>query len=206
MSASKEVRRWYHDHGMEVIPQDWDARSETGESDTVLRVTNWHNRILDDNKRTQLRPFTAGDSWWWEALTPLWQPRDDRETIERMEAFFAPYIAMLPYPKGNIIRQLFNDRLTYAEAGDREEMTRQGAHAALQRAVRALVKLIAQDDPSFLPPADGRRRDYDAERAAARRVYDRYMRRTDGSRGDAPVREVRSDDALPRAAARGLRV
>lgn len=206
MSAPRNVRQWYHKHGVPLREEDWGDRFENGESATPSRATEWYGRMFDDNKRTQLRPFTAGDSWWWELLSPLWPPREDRETIERLEAFFAPYIALLPYPKGNLIRQLFNDRLTYAEAAEGAQLTRQGAYAATRRAVRALTRLVANDDPDFVPPTDGRRRDYEAERAAAWRVYDRYTRRQDDNRTDAPVREVRDGGTVPRAAARGAGV
>jgi hypothetical protein len=65
-------------------------------------------------------------------------------------------------------------RRTQADIAREESRTQQAVSAALVRAMRDLLRAIAKDDPDWTPPKDGRRRDYDGEKKAAERVFDRY--------------------------------
>jgi hypothetical protein len=184
MGASKKVRRWYEKHGIEYIPGDWGARSDTGE--TMSRDnTSSHYGGSKGHSRTQLVSSDAGMAWWWEKRSLPWLPRqwEDQEMVLALDEFFEPYISLLNHPKGNLLRQLINDRLTYEDIGENENISKQAAWKKLRSAVRDLTRLIAYDDPAFGPAEegrrreDGRRRDYDAEREAAERVFDHYMAR-----------------------------
>lgn len=106
----------------------------------------------------------------WEARS-----REEQDWLDLLDRFFAPYIAMLPRPKGNLVRQVFNDLSSYTKVGQENRMARQSAHEAVVRAVRDLTRLIANDDPLFRPPADRRRRDFEEEARAARRVFMVYV-------------------------------
>ncbi len=117
--------------------------------------------------------------WWWEKQHFPWRERtaDEKRWIYLLDAFFVPYIAMLPRAKGNLVRQVFGERLTYQEVADEAGGKRQSAHEAVWRAVQDLTRRIAEDDPDFVPPQDGRRRDHAAETEAAKRVLDAYLLR-----------------------------
>lgn len=165
--TDKQVRKWYQDHGIEYIPSDWDDSNER------RGLKNWTSmHIGREPVYLWGGPFpdSSNDRPWWHARTA-----EEKVTAKQLEAFFAPYIAMLPRGKGELIRELVNDRKTYDQiAEDNKFYDRSHAHRALRRAVQALVLLIAKDDPDFV--YHGRPRDYEAEQAAAERVFDRYMK------------------------------
>lgn len=166
----KEVREWYRANGMEYIPEDWGDRFDTGES---ADREGPDPRVLG---REHLRVFLPGS--FLEGSAPWSQSRssEEREYMEVLEDFFQPYIAMLPRPKGELLRQMMNDQKTYAQIQEDEGRASRGSTVnAGKRALQALIRLIAQDDPEFVAPLDGRRRDYEAEATAARRVFSRYL-------------------------------
>lgn len=164
----KDIRRWYQQHGVEFIASDWKRDPETGES------------LYPDGLDAERRDVTRlVDSTWMrffeEGQLPWFLPRD-RDTVEALEEFFSPYIAMLPRPKGNVLRQLVNDTLTYQEIAEDRDVSRQGAWKQVNAAVTELVRLVARDDPAFTPPRDGRRRDKRAELASAAAVLNRFWK------------------------------
>jgi hypothetical protein len=169
------VRKAYHDLGLPYLDEDWGPRSETGES--VGRQSQ------DPERRDILRTVAAtpDQMWWWERHHYPWRQRShsEEEWLLFLEGFFAPYIAMLSRPKGNLVRQVYGDRSTYAEAGALTRLSRQGAQQATERALRDLTRLIANDDPDFVLPTDKRRRDYEAETTSARRVFLRALGQRD---------------------------
>ena len=176
MMDTKDIRKWYHDHGIPYEAEDWGPRSETGESDGHQPVdrerADRHNFVLS-------RAATPEELWWWEKHAILWRPRSGEEAdwLQTLDDFFAPYLAMLPRAKGNLVRAIYGDLATYEEAAQAEGIARQSAHEATKRAVRDLTRRIAEDDPLFRPPPDGRRRDYEDEARAARRVFMVYLAR-----------------------------
>jgi hypothetical protein len=165
----KEIRKWYQDNGMEYIPEDWGPRAATGES-----------AAAQPSKQQRPRGETVYNyRYLGELSSLLWSgERSERDQVLMwaLEDFFVPYISQLPRAKGELIRQVMNDQHTFdAVAEDLDMYGRNSAHRAFQRAVRSLVRVIANDDPSYHAPADGRMRDYNAELEAAERVFDRYM-------------------------------
>jgi len=117
--------------------------------------------------------------WWWEKQQFPWRERSisEKRWLYLLDAFFAPYLAMLPRPKGNLLREVFGERHTYQKAADERQLyDRSHARAQTLRALQGLTQLIANDDPEFMPPKDGRARDFEAETAAAERVFDRYIK------------------------------
>ncbi len=168
---NQEVKKWLADHGLPYDAEDWGPRSETGES--IGKQTSDAERV----GRTRINPYNPQKQGML-FFAPVWGEQrgvEDGAYLRALEEFFAPYIAMVSRPKGALLKQLMYEQKTYAEIGDDAGMTRQGAYAAISRAVQDLTKHIAQDDPDFVPPADGRRRDHAAEAEAARRVFERYM-------------------------------
>lgn len=179
----EDIRRWYEEHGVSFLTEDWQARTDVGES-----ATRQHQPPEDHWKGAAHRRFLPHDpteQWWWERQHFPWHPRthEEREWQETLEDFFTPYISMMPRPKANLLWHVFGQGNTYQEAGADEGMSRQGAQQAVKRALRDLTKRIALDDPLFRLPPDGRRRDYDEERRAARRVFVTYLTRRAGSTG-----------------------
>lgn len=176
----KEIRRWCHDNGIEYIASDWGPRSDTGESaGPTAWISQEHRTTASWSMGNLLKAAddpTAGSMW--HDRTP-----EDREYIEALEDFFDPYIAMLPRPKGNLIREYMGMRRTQRDIGRSEGVTRSAVTHALKRALRDLTRLIAKDDPEWVPPADKRRRDYEGEKEAAERVFGRYWRRRRASYG-----------------------
>lgn len=168
-----DIRRWYHDNGMAFHPEDFGVRAETGES--IGPQTQDREREGRDGIRSSAS--TPDRMWWWEKQRHPWRERSEGELewLYLLDQFFAPYIAMLPRPKGNLVRQVFGDRMTYAEVAEANGVKRQSAHEATKRAVQDLTRLIAEDDSMFTPPADGRTRDHEAETRAARRVFMVYV-------------------------------
>jgi hypothetical protein len=162
-----DIRRWYHEHGMPYEEEDWGPRDEHGES------AGPQNQRQERKDLVRSSDSSPGRLWWWEKQIFPWRPRTphERDWANLLDDFFMPYIAMLPRPKLNLVQQLFNDLKTYTEVAEYEGTARSTAHENVQRAVRDLTRLIANDDPLFRPPADGRRRDYEEETRAARRVF-----------------------------------
>ena len=175
--TAERIRKWYHKHGLEYDKEAWGPRSETGESATPQ--VQQPERSPGKGGSTSVRSTdpTPERQWWWEKQHFPWRPRgaDEKRWVHLLDDFFAPYIAMLPRPKGNLVTQVYGEQRTYAEVGEEAGIARQSAHEAVQRAVRDLTRLIADDDPLFHPPTDGRRRDYDEEARAARRVFMVYL-------------------------------
>lgn len=160
----KEIREWYQANGMEYIAEDWDA--DAPQVQEPERHGGMRARTIEPNMVLAVHPHR----------TP-----EERTRMEALEDFFEPYISMLPRPKGELIRQLINDQKTYeAIRQDEGRASRGSTINAGKRALQALLRLIANDDPDFTPPADGRRRDYEAERAAAERVFARYWTGVNG--------------------------
>lgn len=172
-----DIRRWYHDHGMPFEEEDWGPRDETGES--IGRQVQQPERSPGKDGSTSVRSTAATPDrmWWWEKQRFPWRERsiEEKRWLYLLDAFFAPYLAMLPRQKGNLVRQVFGEGMTYTEVGEEAGIARQSAHEGVQRAVRDLTRLIALDDPMFNPPRDGRRRDYAEETRAARRVFVVYL-------------------------------
>jgi predicted DNA-binding protein YlxM (UPF0122 family) len=175
----KDIKKWYQQHGMEYIEEDWaDDSLQPGDA-------GYQNPRSYRAKGTVADPIRLGLSKLMEhieqegGLLILWGERDDRELVEVLEEFFDPYIAMLNYPKGNVLRQFINDRFTYAEAAEEGSLSRWGAWKQVRSAMREVVKLIAQDDlyPSRWKAPDRRQRYYAAEKEAAWRVFARFMER-----------------------------
>jgi hypothetical protein len=195
---SKKIRRWYQRHGMEYLPEDWGQRSETGESDSKQTATGPYGGQLG-NEQTTLVANTGEMQWWWEDKRPPWTQRHDRAWVVTLDEFFAPYLSMLNRPKGNLLRQLINDRLTYEAIGKEVGMSKQGAWKQLKSAIQEVTRLIALDDPEFVPQPDGRRRDRDAEREAAGRVFARYLEGRQHGNADGPG--DRAEEGTPPASA-----
>lgn len=169
----EDIKRWYQEHGMPYVHEDWQYRDETGESAT--RQT----QPPEERGGQRFVPRDPTEQWWWERQHFPWRPRtfEEREWQEVLEDFFTPYIAMMARPKANLLWQVFGVRATYADAGASEGISRQAAQQAVKRAVRDLTKRIAMDDVLYRPPTDGRRRDYEEEQRAAKRVFMVYLAR-----------------------------
>lgn len=165
------IRQWYHQHKVPFDEEDWGERSDVGES-----IGPQHQRPQrPDLSRTV--PSTPDRQWWWDREVFPWHARtmEEREWLLLLEDFFAPYLAMLPRNKGNLVRSVFGDLMTYEEAGKSEGISRQGAQQATTRAVQDLTRMIAEDDALFRPPADARERNFEEEARAARRVFMLYL-------------------------------
>ena len=165
-----DIKKWYAKNGMEYIPEDWEGS----------RTSYFGTKRKGADAGMVLRGYTAGDGWWadkayvWahEARTP-----QEQMYIELLEEFFTPYLALLSRTDGNLVRQLVlnTHRLTYAELAKKHGLARQSAWEKAQRALQRLTRSIAEDDPQFEDPKDQRRRDFDAEQDAARRVLKAFI-------------------------------
>ncbi len=198
----KEIRRWYREHGLEYLPGDWDRRGGTGESASYQPVTPErapefgasrstskkihplsddrlvYEEAMSASEQTSL-PGGVGGTHFQSRFHALWAAQrtpEDREEVEAMEEFWFPYLHMLPVPKANILWQVMNARLTYEQIGEARGTSRQAAHDAVRTATRDLLRLVAADEPRFVPHADKRRRDYEGEEAAALHVLNRYWK------------------------------
>jgi hypothetical protein len=175
---NEEIRRWYVAHGLPYLEEDWGLRDDTGESARAQHQEP--ERTVDDSGNTQsvrsVDPSPA-NRWWWEDKQFPWEQRSrpEQDYVEALEEFYTPYIAMLSRPKQALLYEAFFQRRQFSDIAKDERMSRQGARQATMRAVRDLTKLVAMDDPLYVPPADGRRRDYEAEALAARRVLAIYL-------------------------------
>lgn len=134
----KEVADWYRRHGLSIRKEDWGPRSETGESAGKQTA-----------ERSSARPTDPTESWWWERQDLLWKPRTDEErrAVEALDAFFEPYIRRLNEQDQEVLHLLFNERMTYQEAGEYQRVARQTTWEATQRAVRHLTWAISLDCP-----------------------------------------------------------
>jgi hypothetical protein len=168
----KDIRRWYHDHGIPYQEDDWGPRDEVGES---------IGRQVEEGERTRevrSSASTPDRMWWWEKQQFPWRERtpSEREWANTLEDFFTPYLAMLPGPKLRLMEQVFNDTRTFAEVAEAGAYAdRSGPRKAVQRALRDLTRRIAEDNPHWEPPADARRRNYAEEEEAARFVFVKYV-------------------------------
>lgn len=167
----RDIKEWHRQNGVEFIESDWkDADYES------FRYTG--NIVLDTERESNSTPraFTAGETHWWEDQETgiVWPPRTEaeRETVEGLEEFFAPYIAMLSRPQGNVLLQYFGDRSTYRDMQPGGNWT--SARERVQRALRKVVGLVAAEDPAYVAPTDGRARDYEGEVMSLRRQLDKF--------------------------------
>lgn len=173
----REVREWYRANGMAYVEDDWGPLSDTGESDGKQSIER--ERLGgDDTSRRVLQLDTERVVMYEDAgrVYPLWhtgRTPEERKRMEQLEDFLLPYIALLPRPKGELLRSVMNDQLSFEDVPGYTD--RHNARRAVKRALRALIKVIAADDPQFTPPPDGRRRDHDAEMSAARRVFKTFL-------------------------------
>lgn len=169
----RDIRRWYADNHVPYIEEDWGPRDEDGES----AGQQTQDREREGRHGVRSTASTPDRMWWWEKKHFPWSARSSEEKrwVYALDAFFAPYLAMLSRPKLNLVQQVFNDRTTFQEVADEGRITRQSAHEGTRRAIRDLTRLIADDDPLFHAPTDGRRRDYAEEARAARRVLVTYL-------------------------------
>lgn len=183
MRPPKEVKDWHKKHPeVPLVETDYIGRLDSGETDAQEKATSYYGS-WEAHSRTHLFSSEAGMSWWWEDKVAPWAPRGwtEADWVIVLDDFFAPYLAMLPRDQGELVRQLINDRLTYAEVGQSRRVSRQAAHQRAQTALRDLTLVIAQDDPAFRREADGRSRNFKAEAEAAERVFDAFLkRREDG--------------------------
>lgn len=171
----KDIKRWYHEAGVPLLNEDWGARDEvTGES--IGPQTQHREREGRDGVRSSAT--TPDRMWWWNKQRFPWRERTttEKEWLYLLDQFFAPYLSMLPRAKGNLVREVFGEVRTYQEVADERGVRRQSAHEAVQRAVRDLTRLIALDDPLFHDPIPAaRKRDFEEEARAARRVFVTYI-------------------------------
>ena len=173
----KDIMRWYHKHGMPVEKEDWGPRDETGES--IGQQTQEPERYWEDKKRKRVNPHDPAKDWWWEKAGLPWKARtpEDAEWVAILDAFFAPYLSLLPREKSNLIWHAYNSMSSFTSAAEEEGISRQAAQQGTVRALQDLTRLIAEDDPLFHPPRDGRARDHEEEARAARRVLMVYLER-----------------------------
>lgn len=171
-----DIKQWYQDHGLPYLEEDWGDRDENGES--IGPQTQQPQRAAGASVRSI--GSTPDMMWWWEKQAFPWRERGHEEAqwLALLDDFFAPYLALLPRAKGNLLRQVFGDLATYDEVATIEDLyDRSHARKATQRALRALTRLVANDDPLFRPNPDRRKRDYEEEARAARRVFMVYVNR-----------------------------
>jgi len=201
----KEIRNWYRENGLEYLPGDWDRRNEVGESASYQpsmperapvygtagpggRVGGWirplsHERLIYEEDASaseqHILPGGAPGKHFQSRFHAMWQEQrlpEDREEVEAMEEFWSPYLHMLPVPKANLIWQLMNARLPQSAVADGLGITQQAVSKAAVQAFRDLCRLVAADEPRFIPPADRRRRLYEDEKMATLHVLNRYWK------------------------------
>jgi hypothetical protein len=155
--APKDARRWYAEHHVDVIPEDWGKRDpETGEGLENVGHAYWGDS--GDARRSGLHRIPGGDFlqfvvWLEEGgrVSPLWSGRTDeeREVIEALEDFFTPYIATLPKGKASVLDQYLGQRRTQEQIASARGVSQQAVSKQLRAAVRALVRRIAEDAPGY---------------------------------------------------------
>jgi predicted DNA-binding protein YlxM (UPF0122 family) len=142
--APKDARRWYADHHIDVIPEDWGKRDpETGEGLENVGNAYWGER----EGRTTLVPVRDLERLLGGKLQPIWRERSetDREFIEALEDFFLPYIAVLPKEKASVLDQYLGQRRTQEEIAAAQGVSQQAVSKQLRTALRALINRIAAD-------------------------------------------------------------
>ena len=179
-----EIKEWCKANGIEFIPEDWGQRDpETGEgleNDPYLPSRRDEKTYslsgADELQGAELALRRGGG----HVSLHLWPERGDadEDTVEVLDDFFEPYLSLLPRTQGNVLRQYMGERRTYGELGGHHS----SAQERVERALRRLIRLVAEDDPNCPAPGGGRgnRRDFDGEVAAAHRVLDRYWQRRFG--------------------------
>lgn len=172
----KDIQRWYAKHGMRYEEEDWGPRSETGESDG--------KQVQEGERTKEVRSTDSTPSrmWWWERQVFPWKHRtlEDRDWVLALDEFFAPYLAMLPRPKGNLVQQIYGDLSTYQAVADETGVSRQAAHKATRKAVEQLTKLIAMDDHVYACSQCGLPHAPESATEAAQRVFERFLRTRKG--------------------------
>lgn len=111
--------------------------------------------------------------------------RDATPEQRKLREWLVPIIERLSLEHQDLIHATFYERVSFTEVGKRNETgssSKGHAHDRLTTALRALTRLIAEQDPEFLEAEaakprrrGGQARDYDAEREAAYRVYLRVL-------------------------------
>lgn len=109
--------------------------------------------------------------------------RDATPEQRKLREWLVPIIERLSLEHQDLIHATFYERTTFEVVKERTDShDRGGAARKLETALRALTRLIAEQDPEFLEAEaakprrrGGQARDYDAERAAAYRVYLRVL-------------------------------
>lgn len=159
----KQVRLWFHKHGVEYIPDDWgDPRYHHGSGNA--RPTGGLPKDGQTHSLEYVQPYA----------TPPWKQRVselEREKIEALEEFFQPYIAQLPVAKGQVLYEYMFLRRTLEEVGGYR--SKQAAHQALQRALQDLARIVAEDH-GYAGPEDKRFRDKNAETREMKLALNRF--------------------------------
>ena len=179
MTTRDIIARWYREHGVDYEPQDWGRRDELGQSASPqYEPPERAGRPLHEQRINPVEPSLFRILEEEGALSSWWRARsgEEREHVEAMEAFWAPYLAQLPRPKGNVLWQVMNARLPQADIAREAGTSQQAVSKQLRQSMRDLVRLVARDDPAFVEAPDRRLRDYAKEQAAAIRVLNAYWR------------------------------
>ena len=163
----KDIKKLYEKYGIEYLPEDWGKRSDTGEGLENLPDPDRHSNT---------------SSGWFAGLQDdapfkvLWRARTEgeQEEIEALDEFFAPYLIRLPLAKQNLIHDYMGWRKTQTDIGREVGVSQQAVSKDLHAAVRALTRLVAEDDPMFERPRDNRRRSRHDENDAAMRVLNAW--------------------------------
>lgn len=175
----RDIKKWYSQHNMEYIPEDWGLRDpDTGEG---LTGTSAADRRTNNKVHTGwFSPgYFAGGR---EPFSALWRARTEfeQEEIEALDEFFAPYMIQLPLAKQNLIHDYMGWRKTQTEIGEETGISQQAVSKDLRAAIRQLTRLVAEDDPDFIPAPDGRKRNQALEDEAAGRVLNAWWEKRFG--------------------------
>lgn len=160
----KWVATWLSRHGLEYIPEDWGEHGEYPFSGNAMPTAG-----LKPGKHNIPIPYVL------DHRTPPWKQRatpEEREKIEALEDFFTPYISQLPQAKGQVLYEYMFLRRTFDEVTGYR--SRQASSQALKRALQDLARLVAEDYPGYVRPADGRVRDKVAELTGMKDSLNRF--------------------------------
>lgn len=147
--TEQEVRAWHEANGVPYIAEDWGERDpETGEG--LENVGNDYWGEHENTGRVIQMGLTPGLLDWLDGegiINPAWSQRGlaEREKMEALEEFFAPYLSQLTYAKGNLILQYMGERQSLGAIGKDRGVSRQAIHKQLRTALRMLTKLVAED-------------------------------------------------------------